>query len=55
MELASECMSLLALPQTDSTDKPLPVGPSRSNEFAKNAEQYFQTLDVSFFLVLCSI
>lgn len=45
MELASECMSLLALPQTDSPDKPLPVGPPRSQAFATNAEQYFQTLD----------
>ncbi|PVG00546.1 hypothetical protein CPB86DRAFT_701073 [Serendipita vermifera] len=38
-------MSLLALPQTDSPDKPLPVGPPRSQAFATNAEQYFQTLD----------
>jgi hypothetical protein len=73
MELASECMSLLALPQTDPVlqeddtkdgkdgtgtgigigtgtipkEVPLPRGPNRSAAFASNAEQYFETLNVS--------
>lgn len=72
MELASECMSLLALPQTDPVpheddtkdgkegkdvsgagtgtipkETPLPRGPNRSAAFASNAEQYFETLNVS--------
>jgi len=47
MELASESMSLLALPQTDSNEEAqvLPRGPNRSAAFATNAEQYFQTLN----------
>lgn len=47
MELASECMSLLALPQTDSSEEAqtLPRGPNRSAAFATNAEQYFHTLN----------
>ena len=52
MELASEGMSLLALPQTDSSEEAriLPRGPSRSDTFATTAETYFKTLNVCLFV-----
>lgn len=57
MELASECMSLLALPQTDSSEEAqtLPRGPNRSAAFATNAEQYFHTLNVSIYIFLIAV
>lgn len=47
MELASQGMSLLALPQTDSSEeaRTLPRGPNRSDAFANTAESYFKTLN----------
>lgn len=53
MELASQGMSLLALPQTDSSEeaRTLPRGPNRSDAFANTAESYFKTLNVWVFLL----
>jgi len=48
MELASESMSLLALPQTDSSEETAQMPKNRSAAFATNAEEYFRTLNVSF-------
>jgi hypothetical protein len=47
MELASESMSLLALPQTDSNEETARMPKNRSAAFATNAEEYFRTLNVS--------
>jgi hypothetical protein len=47
MELASESMSLLALPQTDSNEETARMPKNRSAAFAMNAEEYFRTLNVS--------
>ena len=47
MELASESMSLVALPQTDSSEETARMPKNRSAAFATNAEEYFRTLNVS--------
>lgn len=45
MELASESMSLLALPQTDTSEETASMPKNRSAAFATNAEEYFRTLN----------
>ena len=46
LALASSCISLLTLPQTDPTDSTLPQGEERSEQFVLEANEYFERLDV---------
>ncbi|KAF8573757.1 hypothetical protein K439DRAFT_1399541, partial [Ramaria rubella] len=45
LTLASSSISLLTLPQTDTPNEALPQGDERSEQFALEVTQYFETLD----------
>ncbi|KAF9451381.1 hypothetical protein P691DRAFT_610316, partial [Macrolepiota fuliginosa MF-IS2] len=45
LSLAASSISLLTLPQTDSTDDKLPQGEERSEQFVLEVSEYFERLD----------
>ncbi|KAF9075008.1 hypothetical protein BDP27DRAFT_1381047 [Rhodocollybia butyracea] len=45
LSLASSSISLLTLPQTDSSDDNLPQGEERSEQFVLEVSEYFERLD----------
>ena len=50
LSLAASSISLLTLPQTDGPDDGLPQGGERSEQFVLEVSEYFDLLDVCYFL-----
>lgn len=46
LSLAASSISLLALPQTDDAERPLPQGEERSEQFVLEVSEYFERLEV---------